>query len=321
MMDPQCVLLNNKLYVGGATEMLSMPEDTNVLYTSSADLHSWSTIATPIRYYGLSTYHSQLLLIGGMDHNMCITDKLWLSEDGSCWDDKELVRMPCKCFTPTVVSTGSPEHLIVAGGVGEEFAKISTVRVFSEQQWWTLELQPVLPWCLRAIEHSGYLIVMGEGEMFTTSLMAYCKLDSFLEVATQPGDALRSTKLWKQFDGPFDSPNSVSFGRELLAVGAYSLTSKVYGYSFATCSWVHVGDTPRKLFNSGIHVLPSGHMLVLGGAQSERLRDFTPKVYKASFKGTYIRKLLYTSSAYRPWYSRSCISNPRSSKLAKLTSR
>jgi hypothetical protein len=95
--------------------------------------------------------------------------------------DKELPPMPLKCSTPTVVNTSSPECLIVAGGVGEEFVKISTIRVFSEKLWWTMELRPMLSWCLRAIQHNGYLILMGEGEEFTTSLMMYCKFNSFLE--------------------------------------------------------------------------------------------------------------------------------------------
>jgi N-acetylneuraminic acid mutarotase len=83
-----------------------------------------------------------------------------------------------------------------------------------------------------------------------------------------------------------DSSNAVSKGRDLLAVGGYTLTSKIYGYSFASDSWVHIGDMPRQLFNSGIHVLPSSDMLVLGGAQSEGIRDFTPRVYRLYFKGT-----------------------------------
>ena len=291
--DPQCVLLNDKLYVGGASDMLSMPEDMYVLYVSNTDLRSWSTLTTPIGYYGLSTFKSQLVLVGGRDEKLWITDRLWLSCDGTNWND-ELAPMPLKCFSPTVVKTscGPLERLIVAGGVGEEFAKISTVRVFSEEQWWTVELRPVLTWCLRAIEHDGYLIAMGEGEEFTTSLMAYCKMDSFLEAAMHPGtdaDPSRLVDLWKCLDGPLESPNAVSLGRDLLAVGAYTFTSKIFGYSFTSHSWVHIGDMPQELLNSGIHVLPSGDMLVLGGAQSGRIRDFTSKVYRACFKGDYTK--------------------------------
>jgi hypothetical protein len=83
MMDPQCVLLNDKLYVGGASDMLLMPEGMYVLYVTSTDLDSWSTLVTPVGYYGLSTYDSQLVLIGGRDGKSWVSDRLWLSEDGT----------------------------------------------------------------------------------------------------------------------------------------------------------------------------------------------------------------------------------------------
>ncbi len=75
--EPQCVLLHDNLYIGDRLG------GTSVLYKcSAAELGSWVEISTPpTKSYGLSTYHSLLVLVGGEYSDGTCTDEVWLSED------------------------------------------------------------------------------------------------------------------------------------------------------------------------------------------------------------------------------------------------
>jgi hypothetical protein len=82
------------------------------LWESNNDFSHWNRLS-PLPS-GLSTYHSQLVLVGGQ-LNGCPTNKVWVSDDGYSWNTS-LPSMPTAREFPIVVNTGTPEYLLVAGG-------------------------------------------------------------------------------------------------------------------------------------------------------------------------------------------------------------
>ncbi len=85
------------------------------LFKSSADLNTWTHVPTPTEYFGLTTYHSQPVLVGGKI-GRDPTNKLWTSPNGGLDWVESLPPMPTSRWSPSVVNTGTPECLIVAGG-------------------------------------------------------------------------------------------------------------------------------------------------------------------------------------------------------------
>ena len=68
MHDAQAVLLRGKLYVrGGYSVSLTPKDDNSKLYIYTLIANTWDVLDTPVYWSALTTYHSQLLLVGGDD--------------------------------------------------------------------------------------------------------------------------------------------------------------------------------------------------------------------------------------------------------------
>ena len=100
--------------MGGGWTSGSFRSDASLyIYTPATD--EWTILDTPVYCFGLITYHTQLVLVGGMTYigkNLGgePTNKLWtLSEDGQ-WQET-LPPMPIQCANPFAVSHG--DHLLV----------------------------------------------------------------------------------------------------------------------------------------------------------------------------------------------------------------
>jgi hypothetical protein len=75
------VWLKDKVYVGGCISDNRRDWARLYIYTPATD--TWTTLDTPVYWFGLTTYHSQLVLVGGMkyvpDESVVgeATNKLW----------------------------------------------------------------------------------------------------------------------------------------------------------------------------------------------------------------------------------------------------
>ena len=131
---------------------------TSSLWEFSCDFSSWKQLSPlPCGSPGFSTYHSQLVLVGGKLPSGGFTNKVWVSDDGYSWNTS-LPPMPTERAWPAVVNTGTPEYLIVAGGLTTE------VEVLMDGQWWTAESLPCRPlYNCGHIIHNGNLYLQGFG--------------------------------------------------------------------------------------------------------------------------------------------------------------
>ena len=63
----QAVWLKNKVYLGGGTVSGSKRDEARLyVYTPATD--TWDVLDTPVYHFALTTYHSQLVLVGGWEY-------------------------------------------------------------------------------------------------------------------------------------------------------------------------------------------------------------------------------------------------------------
>jgi hypothetical protein len=147
---------------------------------ADSDFSHWKELDAPSYCSSLSIYHSQLVLVGGYISGRP-TNKVWVSDDGYSWNTS-LPPMPTARMWPTVVNTGTPEYLLVAGG----HPSFLVVEVLMEGQWWSLPslpyYQPHSSYLISATIHGGTLHIGG----------AYCDLQSLLASCQTPNGTVRS---------------------------------------------------------------------------------------------------------------------------------
>ncbi len=170
------------------------------LFVSSLDnLSSWTTVETPTLSSALTTYHSQLVLIGGWEVSSNeATNKLWISEQDTLmnWKSSLLPPMPTRRYYSSAVTTGTPESIIVAGGRGEDWADLDTVEALVQEQWSTC--QPLHKPCyyINSTIHNGKLYLMGGHPQGYA--VFYCDLVPL--ISSSQCEQTLATSLWNKFD-------------------------------------------------------------------------------------------------------------------------
>lgn len=109
--NAQAVVLGSKVYIEGEGKDLGSPSR---LLNYDFTKNSWGILGTPTQWYALTTYHSQLVLVGGVDPNTGVTtNQLWILDEQDDWT-QPLPSMTVKRYHASTVSVG--DHLIVAWG-------------------------------------------------------------------------------------------------------------------------------------------------------------------------------------------------------------
>lgn len=240
----------------------------------------------------LATYKSQLVLIGGRDKDsreMC--NKLLTSDDGLKWEEGSLPPIRTPRLTPFAASFGSPECLVVVGGLLG-----NSVEVLKEGQWSTVE--PLPHHCtscqstLRSVIHHGRLYFHTGN--FEADNVFFCNLNVLLNAPSHTNCKKKDGNgLWKVMRMPCDNFCLVSFQGQLIA---FSMSRKVYAYYPYTKSWVYVGKTnllTQTYSNSTTECLAvfihtgSMFMFVMKG----KFDSLHTGVFKISLKGTNLDSL------------------------------
>ena len=284
MTDVSAVCYDDKLYLGGNTS--GNHRDDARLYIYSPAINTWETpIDTPVYWFGLVIYHSQLVLIGGMEYNQrkIITSKLWTLSEHDQWQET-LPPMLSKRHSVCAVSYG--DHLLVAGGKALD-GECSNVEVFYGSHWLFAKSLPAGRYNLTSatLDQHWYLTVY---EYDRRSEVYYASLDSLL-ASCQPSETSQpsSVIVWKRLTDAPDWYSSIAvFGGTLISIGGgIRVTStEVYAYSFQTNSWILIpGDIPFGVSHTCSIVLPTGDLVLLGG--KGQMSATINNVLKAAIKG------------------------------------
>ena len=272
MYNAQAVVLGNKVYIGGGSMHPGSPSRL-LVYDFTKD--SWDILNTPTQCYALTTYHSQLVLVGGVDPDTLeATKQLWVLDEQCHWT-QPLPPMKTERYQASAVSVG--DCLIVAGGC-DGVISLRAVEVYNGHRWRSAQSLPRACYCMKSTLHEGnwYLAGgIGQGkEVYHTSLKS-------LIVATHLEGA-RQTSVWKQLPETslFWSSPAVLQNQLIIVQGGYSLA--IHAYSSSTESWVHIGDLPDVYNSSCTLVLPTGELLVVGDTKS----GSSSHLFRSKIKGT-----------------------------------
>ena len=256
----QCVLFQGKLYVGGVLAKRSRRHQRlNVLWSFTPDFRCCSQSEVPTKGYGLATYDSQLVLIGGMDPvSKKASSKLWRSFNGIDWNDGTLPPMPTPKLTLCAASFGNPECLLVIGGYK---GQSDSVELLKEGQWFVVERLPVLFSSLQCALHKGNVYLS------KSDTVVCCSLEALLKTCLLPEREQKSyhLRLWKTLKIPHNEVCLVSFKDQLLAF-CLTAPSSILAFSPDGTSWINVGSSDLATsivpgYCVGIS-LPSGNLLV-----------------------------------------------------------
>jgi hypothetical protein len=287
--DTQAVCLNDKVYVGGGGWTFESTRDAARLYIYTPATDTWTTLDTPVRRFGLTTYHSQLVLVGGVeyvDENYTgkQSNKVWtLSEDGQ-WQE---TLPPIPTHFPTCASAVSHgDHLLVIAA----YFPNCRIYVYNGHHWASAPL-PQRLYYVKSTIFNGHWYLMGTVLHESQKTCVYsASLDSFL-ASCQPSETSQPSSLWKRLtDVPRGWCCPVEFGNRLVAVGVLTSTGttitgglnntytmiplSLYAYSSLTQSWVHMGDAPSipiQVTPCAV-LLPSNELMIVSGLTAFKSR-------------------------------------------------
>ena len=291
MVNAQTVWLGSKLYVGGGWTSLTLESrgDDARLYIYTPTTDTWTVIDTPVYFFALITYHSQLVLVGGVEYFGegrlgPVTNKLWTLTGHDQWRET-FSPMTTKCHSASAVEFAG--NILVAGGYDDEGRGIDIVEVYNGHHWTKAQCLPKPSCDVKSTVLNGHWYLMGgvgQGKE-----VYYASLDS-LVASCQPSEKPLPS-VWKRLpDVPHDYSSTAVFGNRLIAVGGGypSPSSSIHAYSPHTQSWLHVGDMPVELYSTCTEVLPIGELMVIGGESSTSTRESC--VYKTSLNGNNMHK-------------------------------
>ena len=279
MYDAQAVVLKNNVYVhtGGATAA------TLCIYTPTND--TWATLPSPTTLSALTTYHSQLVLVGGrVASTNEITNQLWiLQHDGRTWK-QPLPAMPSARYAASAIS--HLNHLIVAGGLDSKC--INVVEVYDGRQWMKTDPLPQPLRCshMKCTIHNGTYYLMGGNKqgksVFCASLESLIAKTS-RQSPTSPSSGGKKS-VWETLpDVPYHYSATTILRGALVAVGgrdnSWTHSSSLHMYSPLTHSWLHVSKMPVAICATCTITLPTGEMMVIGGWTKDT--SYSCTVYKA----------------------------------------
>ena len=273
----QAVWLNDKVYVGGGGTTLENYRDEARLYIYTPTIDTWDTpIDTPVYWFAITTYHSQLVLVGGREYvgEKIVgerTNKLWTLSKHGQWHET-LPPMPIPCTGISAVSHG--DHLLV---INDDYSLLSNnkVYVYNGHYWASAQHPPLQLYSIKSTIFNGHWYLMG-GELSLKTCVYSASLD-LLIASCQPSETSHPSSVWKRLT---DIPNincyPAVFGNRLIAVGGggyLSTATSVHAYSSYSQSWVHIGGTSATSSDAApcAVVLASNELMVVTGRRAVKV--------------------------------------------------
>ena len=279
----KAVWLKDKVYVGGGSSFSGSRRDHARLYIYTPTTDTWDTIDTPVYYFSLTTYHSQLVLVGGKAYvpdeysEGEPTNKLWtLSEHGQ-WQET-LPPLPISCTFASAVSHG--DHLLV---IDSDYPN-NKVYVYNGHHWANAQHLPQQLFSIKSTVFNGHWYLMGKLYTQHEAYVYSASLDSLI-ASCQPSETSQPSSVWKRLpDVPGDCCYPAVFGNRLIAVGRgrfFPTTTSLHAYSSFALSWVHVRDISSGATPPAV-VLPSNELMVVGGRRAFKVTLKSKSIFQLS---------------------------------------
>ena len=259
MQSPHCVMVEEKLYIGGGYS-----GDDRTVWQYESD--QWVRLE---RYqywrFAMAAVKKKLTLVGGLDPSAYRA-----TNEIAVWERKGVSHqwthpyppMPTPRYWPAVATHN--QWLVVAGGrdYGSDLAAVDLLNT-DTRQWLSTTPLPV------KCSHVTTAIVQDElylvgGSLTTTLVVSLPDL-----VST---DSANTAKSWRTLHAPpLNSLAAITLHGALLAIGGChdnDRSTAIHAYQPATNNWKQVGELPTARSECACTLLPSGELLVAGGRDS-----------------------------------------------------
>ena len=216
----QSVLVNDELYISDPRRP--------VFYKYSIDKKSWYKLHTDVSNYALVTYHSKVVLIGGLKKGV-YTDKCVMVLDDS--DLEEKLNHTCPQFQNARAASDG-EYLIVI-----DHNRVNTVWLFDGKEWTPIMMEGNLTLGM----DNNFQIAINDRQVYVFSSL--CTYQMSLDTLTKP--LVNSSLKWEELKATVSRPrksNVTRVGNQLVTVEAWGSKLNVYAYSMKSKAWVEVED-------------------------------------------------------------------------------
>ena len=310
--DAQAVVLGDMVYVGGWDESVAYTRPGSLLiYDVIGD--SWGEpIPTPTNYFTLTTYKSNLVLVGGQYPQVGneVTNKLWVLGEQQKLNPDFLPAMPTAHMDASAISKGM--HLVVAGGYdgcknpsGTKMVEVDVVEVYNGRVWERVQSLPNPDSRMKSFFYEGNWFLSGRFQIYTS-------LDSLIATASSSSGTPNEQKpVWEKLtDLHLSAPTM--FGNQLVDIREYSSsdsmgfsrsTSALHVFSPQSNRWMHVGDLPVACRSTCMLLLPTRELLVV--VLEAECRNHPRHIFRGCVRGewcssvshrTVLKVLLYSGT-------------------------
>lgn len=273
-------------------------KDTVHRYDPATD--TWTVLPdVPVTLFSIASLNGQLVVVGGLDGGRSITTKAktiyaW---DGDSWKWTTLPGNPSLLSGVSRPGCrGYKHYLIVAGGFGSRlFTSSVTILDTKDGKWYSASPLPETGDIVGAeiIGENLYLLLSIEGVVKPTKLILTASMQT-LTTQVKSGDS----SVWSKLP---DIPGYVMTG--IFSIGNMLLTTTVgeglfqviipiatvsvdiHVFNPYTKQWLKVGELPEVMVRCACTMLPSGRLLVAGGAVGVRAgQKLVNSVYTAKIR-------------------------------------
>ena len=259
----QCVVIGQKVFVvGWAPGAGGWPVVVYHIRSDSWNIHSWS----PTRDAALTTYHSELVLIGGVEIGTGrLTNRVLVWQEGE-WHPS-LPPMTVARSSASAVSSGN--LIIVAGGDTSPdslpWSSTNVVELFNGHSWMMAQPLPVAGWGMKIVLLNGELYLGGQRLLGMVQDREVFRATVQSLVNSTENDS--QSQVWTRLPPvPHLIYSVAGYNNKILAFEGLS-GAAIRAYFPPTQSWVHVEDAPAPLsfFHGCTLALPTGDLMVVTG--------------------------------------------------------
>ena len=277
---------------GSATVCGSMayfrPDYSSKVYSYNSDSEEWSTLPECHReYFTLTVVNGLVTAVGGEQstwHGDKFTNTLLslVASEGGRWKWVEhFPPMQTKRYLPVVVCSG--KALVVAGGKGEEYIRLTTVMNTNTRRWSTVSSlpEPLSDATATVCGDRIYLVGGWDQHGHYTKLVFTCFLSDLLQLQTMGANTRRffeNQPIWHTIaDLPVKGSTCVTLNGQLVTVGGRDsrekATNKIYTYNTETNSWEVISHMLTTQRHCLVIILPGNKLMVVGGVTDTAVTD------------------------------------------------
>ena len=245
-------------------------------YDPSQD--KWTTLQPlPVKHFGLGQVNGKLVAVGGMGRSGDVRNEVYTYDERSRKWNQTIPPMPTARRYPSTLSLQSA-LVVVGGGLDNQSSRYSdAVEIFKLDtlQWYLTSHLPVCGSLKSLVAIGNTCYALGGYNGSNLNQVFYASIDNLLGNAV-PATSRRGSSgtrsAWKTLPNtPTYRPTAAVLAGNLLAIRGNQTSrggadkTEVYMYSPSTNSWIYICDLPAPRSDTGVAVLSSMEILVIGG--------------------------------------------------------